>query len=80
MRQVYRLMGFVRRYGAERVDAACNRALEVEAVDVGLIVRMLERATETDVTSSPPDNNIVQGRFARDASEFATPKAEGDSQ
>jgi len=80
MRQVYRLMGFVRRYGAERVDAACNRALEVEAVDVGLIGRMLERATETDVTSSPPDNNIVQGRFARDASEFATPKAEGDSQ
>src|SRR5205807_7627904 len=41
MRQVYRLLGLVRRHGAERVDQACARALEVEAVNVGLIERML---------------------------------------
>lgn len=80
MRQVYRLMGFVRRYGPERVDAACGRALEVEAIDVSLICRMLERATEADGDPPSPENNIVQGRFARDASEFATLKTDGGSQ
>jgi len=79
MRQVYRLMGFVRRYGSERVDAACGRALEVEAIDVSLIGRMLERATEADATPPSRENNVVQGRFARDASEFATLKADGGS-
>jgi transposase len=79
MRQVYRLMGLVRRYGAERVDAACSRALEAETVDVGLIGRMLQRATESDTTPPAPASNVVVGRFARDASEFATTKTEGGS-
>ena len=47
MRQVYALLGLVKKWGAERVDAACARALEAEAVNVGLIGRMLERGTET---------------------------------
>jgi transposase len=79
MRQVYRLMGFVRRYGPDCVDAACGRALEAEAIDVGLIGRMLERATENNVKPSPPPqaNNIITGRFSRDVSEFATAKNGG---
>lgn len=48
MRSVYRLLGLVKRWGAHRVDEACRRALEAEAVDVGLIGRMLERATEAE--------------------------------
>jgi transposase len=75
MRQVYRLLGLVRRYGAERVEAACGRALEAEAVDVGLISRMLERATERTETLPPRPANVVAGRFARDASEFALGQA-----
>lgn len=47
MRQVYALLGLVRRYGAERVETACAKALEAETLNVGLIGRMLERATET---------------------------------
>lgn len=43
MRQVYRLLGLARRHGAQQVDHACARALEVEAVNVGLIDRMLTR-------------------------------------
>ena len=44
MRQVYRLLGLVRRYGAERVNTACERALALDVVDVTRIARILERA------------------------------------
>jgi hypothetical protein len=36
MRAVYRLLGLVNKWGADRVEDACRRALEAEAVDVGL--------------------------------------------
>lgn len=79
MRQVYALLGLVKRWGAERVDIACASALEHEAVNVGLIGRMLERATENN---APPDapasaGTVVAGRFARDPGEFATRRATG---
>ena len=48
MRQVYRLLGLIRRHGADRVNRACARALEVEAVNVGLIDRMLTRGLEAE--------------------------------
>jgi hypothetical protein len=71
MRQVYRLLGLVKKWGEERVNQACQTALDAEAVDVNLISRMLERARETanPATTAPP--NVIQGRFFRDPSEFA---------
>jgi transposase len=42
MRQVYRLLGLVKKWGAERTNEACRRALDAEAVDVNLVSRMLE--------------------------------------
>jgi len=72
MRQIYALLGLVKRWGAERVDSACARALEVEAVNVGLIGRMLERATETAPPQTPTPTAVTAGRFARDAAHFAT--------
>jgi hypothetical protein len=51
MRQVYRLLGLVRRHGAERVDDACQRALDAEAVNVGLIARMLARDHPAETTA-----------------------------
>jgi hypothetical protein len=78
MRQVYALLGLVKKWGPERVNAACERALEAEAVNVGLIGRMLERATENDTAPAPPAANVVTGRFARDPGHFATrPPATG---
>ncbi len=74
MRQVYRLLGLVRRFGDERTEAACRKALDLEVVDVTRIARMLERALETDSTPSPKQPAApAQGtlRFARDAGEFA---------
>ncbi len=71
MRQVYALLGLVKKWGAERVDAACASALEHEAVNVGLIGRMLERATENTPTQQPLPGVVVSGRFARHPDEFA---------
>jgi len=77
MRQVYRLLGLAKKWGGERVEAACARALEAEAVDVGLIGRMLERATESSELPAPTTTNVIPGRFCRDASEFVTGEGAG---
>ena len=68
MRQVYALLGLVKKWGPERVDAACVRALDADAFNVPLIGRMIERAVETTRTRPP----LVPGRFARPADHFAT--------
>ncbi len=84
MRQVYALLGLVKKWGPERVELACASALEHEAINVGLIGRMLERATENVDTPSAPAaaGTVVAARFARDPGEFATPRpatgTEGD--
>ncbi len=52
MRQVYRLLGLVRRYGPGPVDTACGRALDLDVVSVTKIASMLEKATEN--TPPPP--------------------------
>ena len=71
MRQAYRLLGLVKKWGAERVEAACARALDAEAVDVNLISRMLERAKEAEGgTAEPMPKNVVAGRFSREPAEF----------
>lgn len=72
MRQVYRLLGLVRRFDKDKVDAACRSALEFEAIDVNLIVRIVEKALE----SKPPPvaasmgANVIPLRFAREEEEF----------
>jgi hypothetical protein len=74
MRQVYALLGLVKKWNAERVNAACERALDAEAINVGLIGRMLERGTEAgeDPPAKPsPAGTVVAPRFARDDSHFA---------
>jgi hypothetical protein len=74
MRQVYRLLGLVRRYGPARVDAACAKALEVEVVDVTRIARMLERALEASPApeAAPAAGAaVIDLRFARPKDDFA---------
>lgn len=69
MRQVYRLLGLVRRHGADAVDEACGRALEAEAVNVGLIDRMLTRGLDNQPAASPARTNTAS-RFVRDSKDF----------
>jgi hypothetical protein len=72
MRQVYALLGLVKKWGAERVDTACASALAHEQVNVGLIGRMLERGTEnTGLPAATPAGTVIAGRFARDPDHFA---------
>jgi transposase len=69
MRQVYRLLGLVRRHGADAVDDACRRALDAEVVDVGVIDRILSRATTgQQLTLLPPP---APSRFVRSTTDFA---------
>jgi hypothetical protein len=71
MRQVYVLLGLVKRWGAGRVEAACRRALDAEAVNVDLIGRMLERGTEQTTIQPALPGTVIAGRFARDPRHFA---------
>jgi hypothetical protein len=77
MRQVYRLLGLVKKWGAGRVNEACRRALDAEAIDVNLVSRMIERARESTEPDARPDPVVIQGRFARDASEFSSKNETG---
>lgn len=75
MRAVYRLLGLVRRYGADPVDTACARALELDVISVTKIASMLERATENTVPILPGRAGGGNARFARDPAEYAAPPA-----
>jgi hypothetical protein len=76
MRQVYALLGLVNKWGSDRVEAACSKALDADAVHVPLIGRMLERATEERTDDPPPETNVASGRFARDPAHFALRNAD----
>ena len=71
MRQVYALLGLVKKWGPQRVNTACASALQHEAVNVGLIGRMLERGTEQAIIQPALPGTVVAGRFARDPAHFA---------
>jgi hypothetical protein len=72
MRQVYRLLGLVRRYGQDPVETACARALELDVVNVTKIASMLERATENAAPPLPRPAVAAAARFARDPAEYRT--------
>jgi hypothetical protein len=72
MRQVYALLGLVKKWGPERVEAACRRAAEAEAVSVPLIARMIERATESEADPVAVQGRVVPARFLRRPEDFAT--------
>jgi hypothetical protein len=71
MRQVYALLGLVKKWGADRVETACASALEHEAVNVGLIGRMLARGAEHTTIQPALPGTVIAGRFARDPDHFA---------
>jgi len=77
MRQVYRLLGLVKRYGAERVGQACSKTLALEVVDVVRVQRILEQALEQEREEAGVQMALAfPPRFARDPSEFALKKKE----
>jgi transposase len=74
MRKVYKLLSLARRFGAERVESACRRTLDLDVVDVAKVQRIVEGATR------PADNEtrrwapILRPRFAREPAAFEVTK------
>ena len=65
-------VGLAKKWGPERVNAACAKALDAEAIDVGLVGRIIERAKENEPGQQERlFPNVVPGRFARQAAEFS---------
>jgi len=75
MRQVYCLLGLVRRYGPDRTEQACQRALELDVINVRTVQRVLERAAE-EAAAAPRSfaDNVLPLRFARSPEEFGVQK------
>ena len=71
MRQVYALLGLVKKWGHQRVEAACRSALDHEVVNVRLVGRMVERGTAPTVVAPSPGGAVIAARFARDPDHFA---------
>ncbi|MBV9282896.1 MAG: IS21 family transposase [Chloroflexi bacterium] len=71
MRQVYALLGLVKKWGAARVDAACAAALDHDVINVGLIGRILERGTDPTPLQPALPGTVIAARFARDPAHFA---------
>ena len=78
MRQVYALLGLVKKWGAERVNTACASALAHEAINVGLIGRMLEQGTEHTIVQPALPGTVITARFARDDQHFAVDRVTAD--
>ena len=81
LRQAQKLLRLAERYGADRLNAACARALRFELIDVYGVERILRQALEQD-----PSPDAVQGKpqelplkFLRPDDHFAHPEEGGSS-
>jgi len=70
MRQGYQLLRLCDKYGRQRVDATCRRALDFDVVDVPRIARMLREAVRTEdeaeqkghLKKLPPNPRFARGK------------------
>ena len=70
IRQGHKLLRMGERYTAQRLDAACQRALDVDLIDVKRVENILVQALEEETTPQLP-LPLPPGRFARPGSAFA---------
>ena len=70
IRQGHQLLRLGERYTPQRLDAACQRALAVDLVDVRRLERILVQALEEEALPQLP-LSMPAGRFARPGSVFA---------
>ena len=70
IRQGHKLIRLGDRYSAEQLDAACQRALPVDLIDVRRVERIPVQALEEETMPQLP-LPIPAGRFARPGSVFA---------
>jgi transposase len=81
LRQAQKLLRLAERYGAERLDHACQRALRFELVDVRGVERILQQALERDPTPEAVhgQSQELPLKFLRPADHFAhSQRSKGD--
>lgn len=71
MRQLYMLLGLVKRYGAHRVQVTCGEAVAADMIDVFRVERMLKLAIVTPTSDPEPARVIPLARHLRPASDYA---------
>lgn len=76
MRQVFALLGLVRRYGPARLEAACQLALEADMVNVHRLRRLLDAAPPPSPTS-PAGRVVPIARYLRPAEQYRLTLAPG---
>jgi hypothetical protein len=73
LRQAYGLLRLCERYGQDRVNALCERALAFDVIAVPRLEGMLKDARRTEDAAVATGRVIAMpARFARDASAFTT--------
>ena len=66
VRRIQGVLGFVKKYGAARVEDAFGAALDLEAYDFGFVRRYLERVADPPVSLRQVDPLIRQLTLYRD--------------
>lgn len=81
LRQAQKLLRLAERYGAERLNQACERALRFELIDVRGVERILQQALEHDPTPEAihGEAQTLPLKFLRPADHFAHGEKGGSS-
>jgi hypothetical protein len=70
LRSAQGILGLARRFGAERLDAACRRALDFDEVRYHTVKTILKKGLDLE-TAAPPSGPLPKTSiFARPASDF----------
>ena len=78
MRQVYALLGLVRRFGVEAVEKACTTALAVDLLSIKRLQRLIELAAPPRPPELPA-NVIPISRYLRPPEQYALPGLDRNS-
>jgi hypothetical protein len=78
MRRVYALLGLVKRYGAARVEDACQIALDAELLDVTRLKRMLALAAPPPPSPAATNRVIPLSRYLRPATTYTVRRRDGE--
>jgi transposase len=70
VRQVFALLGLVRRFGAERVDKACAVALEADMISVHRLRRLVELVPQAGTPAARPARVIPIARYLRPPEQY----------
>jgi transposase len=78
LRQAFKLLRLGEKYTASRLNAACEKALSVDLVDVRRLERILSEALEQETAPAMAAATPLPSRFARPGRAFAIGNRDGD--